>query len=187
MAIFPDYLTIMLVDLAAGLFILTLFLWKLNKPKEYSKYTVGFLMTGFLGLITALPMVLMWPLPGSYNIAFGEPMLFFSIILLAIGFAIEKHWALDSIVIFGVLGSIMAIVVGAQIYNLGMTSSPFFAMGGYVLTGLGGLFAAPLLYYPKSRGYKGLLILVTIIFVLAAILWLYIGYSAYIAHLAVPP
>ncbi|MCW1294068.1 MAG: DUF981 domain-containing protein [Candidatus Parvarchaeota archaeon] len=184
MAIFPDYLTIMLIDLAAGLFILTLFLWKLSKPKEYSRYTIGFLMTGFLGLITALPMVLSWPLPGSYNIAFGEPMLFFSIILLSIGFAIEKHWAFDGIVIFGVLGAIMAIVIGAQIYSLGMTSSPFVAMAGYVLTGLGGLIAAPLLYYPKN---KGLLVIATILFVLAALLWLYIGYSAYLAHLASPP
>ncbi|MGC8516809.1 MAG: DUF981 family protein [Candidatus Acidifodinimicrobium sp.] len=182
--VFADYLTIMLIDLAAGLFILTLFLWKLSKPKEYSRYTVGFFITGFLGLITALPMVLTWPLPGSYNIAFGEPMLFFSIILLAIGFAIEKRWAFDSIVIFGVLGSIMSIVIGAQIYNLGMTDAPLFAMVGFVMTGLGGLFAAPLLYYPKN---KGLLILASVLFILAALLWLYIGYSAYIAHLALPP
>lgn len=184
MAIFPDYLTIMLIDLAAGLLVLTLFLWKLSKPKEYSRYTIGFFMTGFLGLITALPMVLMWPLPGSYNIAFGEPMLFFSVILLAIGFAIEKHWAFDSIVVFGVLGAIMSIVIGVQIYNLGMTNSPFAAMGGYVLTGLGGLIAAPLLYHPKN---KGLLVTATVLFVLAALLWLYIGYSAYFVHLASPP
>lgn len=181
---FIDYLTIMLIDLAGGLINLTWFLWKLNKPKEYSKFVSGFLLVGILGLLTSLPMVLTWPLPGSYNIAFGEPMLLFSLIFLLLAISIIKQWPWDGIVVFAVLGSIMAIVIGIAIYSFNLTNTPFFAMMGYLMTAFGALISSYLVYRPKN---KPLLILATILFVLSTILWLYIGYYAYYMHLSSAP
>ena len=64
---FIDYLTLMLMNLSAGLVIMAFFVFRFL-DKDRKKMVPGFLASGFLALITGLRVIFTWPLPGSYNI-----------------------------------------------------------------------------------------------------------------------
>ena len=53
---------------------------------------------------------------------------------------------------------------------------------GFILTGLGGVLAAPTLVYLKHN--QGWRTLGAIVLLLAALIWAFIGYGAYWGHMA---
>jgi len=78
---FVDYLTLMLVNMAAGLAVLALFVLKYIDG-DRKKLAPGLLVSGFVALVTGLHMIFAWPIIGSYNIPFGEMSVLFGALLL---------------------------------------------------------------------------------------------------------
>lgn len=178
---FTDYLSVMLLNLGAGLALLASYLYlKPDKPYRRS-WAAGFFAVGLLGLVTALPMIIMWPLPGSYNVAFGEPALFFSVVFLAAAITLAFEWEPLIPALYGFFGALYAVVVGFRLLNLHLTAHPGMAGLGYILTGVGGLLILPALYWHKHRALS---IAAALILAVAALLWLYVGYDAVWGHIA---
>src|SRR3990167_4250520 len=69
---FIDYVPLMLINMASGLCLLAACLRKANNPVVEKHWASGFLMSGAVALACGFHMVFNWPLPGSYNVAFGE-------------------------------------------------------------------------------------------------------------------
>ncbi len=174
-----DYLAVMLVNMGAGLALLAHYLYVKPEKGQRKSWGAGFFAVGLLGIVTSLPMVLTWPLPGGFNVAYGEPGLFFSVLFLAAAATLAFEWEPLIPAIYGFFGGIYAVVMGIRIYDLHLGSNPFAALMGFLLTGVGGMLVLPAIQWHNKRR---LTILTAVILGLAAILWLYTGYYASWGH-----
>lgn len=178
---FINYITLMLINMVAGLVILAGFVYQGidHYPK---RWIPGFGMTGAIALATGLHMIWTWPVIGSFNIAFGETTVLFGILFLTTAIALAMDWSLLSISIYATFAGITAILIGTRIMTLGLTRRPLVAGVGFILTGLGGVLAAPtLLYLKHNRGWRTL---GAIVLGVAALIWAFTGYMAYWGHVA---
>jgi putative membrane protein len=126
-------------------------------------------------------MIFTWPVTGSFNIAYGETTVLFGILFLGTAIALAQGWDLLTVAIYGFFAGLAAIVIGVRIINLGLTKSPLLSGIGFILTGLGGVFAAPTLYFQSIRTLR---IIGAIVLVAAALIFAFTGYLAYWGHLA---
>ena len=176
---FVDYLAVMLINLGAGLALLAHYLYVRPAKEARRSWAAGFFAVGLLGLLTSLPMVLTWPLPGGFNVAYGEPGLFFSVLFIAAGLTLTFEWEPLIPAIYGFFGAIYSIVIGIRIQDLKLGSQPTVALLGFLLTGIGGLLVLPAIQWRENRT---LATITAIILGLAAIIWLFTGYDAGWGH-----
>lgn len=133
-------------------------------------------------------MIFTWTVPGSFNIAYGEMSVLFGILFLGACLAMPSartpSYALDydliTVAIYGFFAGVAALVVGLRIINLGLTKQPLLSGIGFILTGLGGICAAPTLYFKTNRSLR---IVGAIVLVVAALIFAFTGYLAYWSHL----
>jgi putative membrane protein len=176
---FIDYVALMLVNLAASLVLLAVFVLKFLET-DGRRMAAGFLLTGFIAAITGLYMIFTWPLPSSYNIAFGELYVMFGAAVFVLGLALLYGWDLLPIAIFGAFAGVAAVVVGVRILQRGMTDSPPLAALGFVATGLSAILSLPLYAARTSRALK---VIVVILALGAAVIWAFTGFGSYWKHL----
>jgi putative membrane protein len=181
-----DFLTLMLVSMTAGLFLLAYYVYRGIGAENAKQWVPGFAMTGFIAVVTGLRMIFTWPLSGSYNIAFGEMSVLFGVLFLGAALALWKGWEMRTVSIYAFFAGLAAIVVGARVISLGMTKSPVVSGIGFILTGLGGLFAwlcclaEPILSLRTNRTLRAI---GAIVLIVAAAIWAFTGYAAYWDHL----
>ena len=106
---------------------------------------------GGVALATGLHMIWTWPVPGSFNISFGETSVLFGGLYLAASVALAMSWDLLTITVYAFFAGLTSIVVGVRIINLGQTRQPLVAGLGFILTGLGGVLAAPTLVISQAQ------------------------------------
>lgn len=177
---FIDYITLMLINMVAGLFLLAHYVYQGIDSPHQKRWVPGFGMTGGIALATGLHMVWTWPIGGSFNIAFGETTVLFGVIFLAAAIALAQGWELLTVAIYAFFAGIAAVVIGLRIINLGLTNQPLLSGIGFILTGLGGVFAAPTFYLKTNRTWR---LLGAAVLVAAALVWAFTGYFAYWGHL----
>lgn len=177
---FIDYITLMLINMVAGLFILADYVYRGLDSSHQKQWIPGFGIVGAIALTTGLHMNFTWPVPGSFNIAFGETSVLFGILFVAAAIALSVGWDLFTIAVYGFFAGLVAIVIGIRIINLNMTKQPLLSGIGFILTGLGGIFAAPTLYWKSNRTWRLIGVAVLIV---AALIWALTGYLAYWSHL----
>ena len=176
---FIDYLAVMLVNMGAGLALGAHYLY-VKPDKQFRKsWAAGFFLVGLVGLVTSVPMVISWPLPGAYNVAYGEPALLLSALFIAAAVTLVFEWEPLIPAIYGFFAGIYALVIGIRILELGLSSKPFVAFVGFLLTGVGGMLVLPTLQWRENRT---LAVVTAIILGAAALLWLYVGYDAVWGH-----
>lgn len=178
---FIDYVPLMLINMAAGLVLLAGYVHKGIDSSDQKKWAAGFLMSGLVALICGLHMSWNWPLPGSYNVAFGELSVLLGVLFLGAGLSLSKGWSLFSVALYGLFSGITAVVVGVRIINLKMTLEPLLSGMGFILTGSSGILILPAIHLKHNRGLR---ILIGFLLIIAAIIWLVTGYKAYWGHLA---
>ncbi|MBW4537746.1 MAG: DUF981 domain-containing protein [Myxacorys chilensis ATA2-1-KO14] len=177
---FIDYITLMLINLAAGLSLLSAYVYRgLDEPIQ-KRWVPGFGVVGAIALVTGLHMVFTWAVPGSYNIAFGETSVLFGILFVGTAWALAAGWELITLAAYGFFAGLAATLIGIRIINLGLTQTPLVTGVAFILTGLGGIFAAPTLHWKSTRSLRtvGALILG-----LAALIFTVIALKAYWSHL----
>ena len=178
---FINYITLMLINLVVGLFLLAGYVYLgLSEPHQ-KRWIPGFGMTGAIALTTGLHMIFTWPVRGSFNIAYGEMSVLFGALFLATCLAIAFSWDLITVAVYGFFAGVAALLIGLRIINLGLTKQPLLSGVGFILTGLGGIFAAPTLYFKTNRTLR---IVGAIVLVVAALIFALTGYLAYWNHLA---
>ncbi len=138
---FIDYLTLMMIDVVAGLGLLIYYLSMGMDSEKGKSLAPAFGVIGLLGLVTGLHMALVWPLPGSYNIPFGEATALFGAVFLAAAVALAKEWDLFSVTLLGLFSGIYAVIAGWGIMQRGMTDFPTISGVSYMVAGAAGILS----------------------------------------------
>ena len=175
---FIDFLTLMLINLVVAFVLFALFMARLI-DKDPKKAIPGFLLTGAIALVTGFHMIFTWPLPGPYNIAYGEMTILYGGIFFVAGLAIAFGWDLITLGIYAFFAGIAAIVIGIRILNLNLTSEPLLAAVGFILSGISAIITLPALFYKEARVLR---VILAILLLVCAVIWAFTGYSAYWQH-----
>lgn len=177
---FIDYVTLMLINMTAGLVVLALFVATSVHKDDRRSWSPAFALVGLIAAVCGLAMTFSWPLPYPYNIAFGELSVMFGLLYLATALALAKGWKLIPISIYAVLAGATAVVVGIRIIDLGLTNKPTLSGIGFILTGSIGVLAPLMLYMKKVTVIR---FLGAILPLASAVIWALTGYLAYWQHL----
>lgn len=178
---FVNYITLMLTNLIAGLVLLASYVyWGLDKDNP-SRWIPGFGAVGAIALVTGTHMTLTWPVIGSYNIAYGETSILYGILFMGTAIALSQRWDLLTLAIYGFFAGVQATVIGFRIINLGLTLMPFVSGVGFILAGLGGICASPMLYFSESKLFR---LVGAILLVIAALIFAWINVLAIWGHMA---
>lgn len=98
---FIDYITLMLINMVAGLFLLADYVYRGIDNSNQRQWIPGFGITGAIALTTGLHMSFTWPVIGSFNIAFGETSVLFGILFIAAAISLAQGWDLFTIAVYG--------------------------------------------------------------------------------------
>jgi len=184
---FTDFITLMLVNMAAGLLILAIFLLKgFGSPGEKA-WAPALGMVGLVGLAAGGYMALTWPIRnmGEHNLtwanpAFGEMSALLGILFLGAAVAVAKEWTLMPVAIYGVVAGIVAMVLGVRIFDVGLTQSPLMTAAGFLLTGLGGPLVLAVVLAPTRHFLRAA---TAICLVPAAGIWFMTAILGYWGHM----
>ncbi len=187
---FIDFLTLVMINLVAGTVLLAYYLWRGIDEKDQRPYASAFFVTGLVSLITGLQLSFTWPLPGSYNVGYGDATTLFGVVFLGTAIALWQGWSLIPIAIYAFFAAIDALIVGIRIWSLQLTKEPLVSAIGFVLAGLSGLGVFPFLMWFRQNKivrWIGILLLVA-----TALLWAVTFYGSLWDHMAsfakwVPP
>jgi putative membrane protein len=188
MRMFIDYITVMLINMVAGMVILAaLFAVGLTRPSQAGAMVPGLLMAGAVAFLTGLHMSLTWPLPKMEganlswaNIAFGEMSVLFGVLLLGAAVALWRGWPLTYVAVYGLFAGAAAIVVGSAIGYLGLTKAPALSAAGFILAGAAGILSLPAVLWPAVAVLRWL---DAAVWLVAAGIWALTGYMSYWMHI----
>ncbi|HUH99040.1 MAG TPA: DUF981 domain-containing protein [Anaerolineales bacterium] len=179
---FIDFLTIVMINLVAGSVLLAYYLWKGMDEKNQRPYAAAFFITGLVGIVTGLQLSFTWPLPGSFNVGYGDAATLFGAVYLATGIALSQGWDLIPVALYSFFAGIDAIIVGIRLYSLQLGQEPLVAAIGFILAGLGGVAAFPFLQWFKDN--KAVRWIGIAVLVVAAAIWAVTFYAALWGHMA---
>ncbi|MBD1896878.1 DUF981 family protein [Coleofasciculus sp. FACHB-129] len=91
------------------------------------------------------------------------------------------HYPLSENGIYGFFAGLVSLLIGLRFINLGLIPIDVPAGTGFILVGLGGIFAVPTLYFKENRLFRTV---GAIVLIVAALIFAFIGLSSYWAHLA---
>ena len=178
---FIDYLTLIMINMVAGTALLAYYLWKGMDEADQRPYAAAFFGVGLLSLITGLQLSFTWPLPGSYNVGYGDTTTLFGVVFLITAMALWQGWNLVPVSLYAFFAGIDAVIVGIRIFSLQLTKEPLLSAVGFVLAGLGGLGAAP--FFLWFKGNKTVRMLGVLLLVATALLWAVTFYGSLWGHL----
>jgi len=179
-----DYLTLMLVNMAAGLFLLGCFVWRdLDTSEDIGRWIPAFAICGLVAAIGGFAITFTWPLPKPYSSAYGEMSVLFGVLLLGLALAISKRWELLPLAIYAVFAGAAATLLGVRIINLALTTHPILSGVGFILSGICGIFS-PLVVWQNDK--KGLRIIGSLVLFAASAIWAWTGCMAYWMHMMAP-
>lgn len=178
---FIDYVPLMLVNMAAGLLILAWYVAWAPEGDEQKRWVPGFAMVGLIATVCGFHMIWVWPLPGSYNVAFGEMTLLLGILFLGAALALACGYGLRTVGIYAAVAGFMAVVVGVRMYQLNMTNAPLLSSIGFVLTGGAGVLMLPTICWRRNPVLRAAC---TLCLVGAAAIWIFTATLGYWGHLS---
>jgi len=179
---FIDFLTLIMINLVAGTALLAYYIYAGMDAKDQRPYSAAFGIVGLLAVILGLYLSFTWPLPGSYNIGYGEATTLFGAVFLATAVSLSQGWDLLPVAIYGFFAGVDAIIVGIRIISLGLTNEPIVSGVGFIIAGLGGVLAAPGLKMLKIN--KTFRIIAAIVVAITAGIWAVTFYVSLWSHLA---
>jgi putative membrane protein len=179
---FIDYLTVIMINLVAGSALLAYYLWRGIDEADQRPYAAAFFGVGLLSLVTGLHLSFNWPLPGSYNVGYGDATTLFGVVFLSTALALWNGWNLVPVSIYAFFAGIDAIIVGLRIFNLQLTKEPLISAVGFVLAGLGGVGAAP--FFMFFRDNRTVRLLGVLLLLATAAIWAVTFYGSLWGHLA---
>ncbi len=179
---FIDFLTLVMINLVAGTVLLAYYLWKGIDEKDQRPYAAAFFVTGLVSLVTGLRLSFTWPLPGSFNVGYGDATTLFGVVFLATGIALSQGWSLVPVTIYAFFAGVDAVIVGFRILSLNLGQEPLVAAAGFVLAGLGGLASFP--FFQWFRDNKVVRWIAILVLLATAAIWAVTFYSALWGHMA---
>lgn len=202
---FIDNLAFLLFSICFAGFLLlyivsSMYLAYRRKKRDYVERLNGasipLLIAGGYMVIAGIIGQATWPLPGSYNILFYDPLLAFGLLVLAFALAIRLKTRLEYTGVLGLLVGAMVLIYGYEGYTIGLTKSPLALLLLYVFYGVAGIFSYPVsLIYDRLPGLKKkpwggwhvLLIIFWLAILAASLLAGYTAFAAISGHLVSAP
>jgi putative membrane protein len=200
-----DNLAFLLFSISFGGFLLlytisSMYLVYRNKKKDYIDHLEGasvpmMLVGGYL-VIAGFVGQVAWPLPGSYNILFFDPLVAFGLVLLSFAIAIRYKVNLEYAGFFGLLVGVTTLIYGYQGYNIGLTQEPLALLALYLFYGVAGVFSYPVALIADRLpglqknpwiGWHITLVIFWLALFAASLLSGYIGMTAIAGHLLTTP
>jgi putative membrane protein len=178
---FIDYLTMIMINLVAGSALLAYYMWRGIDEQDQRPYAAAFFGVGLLALITGLHLSFNWPLPGSYNVGYGDTTTLFGIVFLSTALALWNGWNLTPVAIYSFFAGLDAIIVGLRIFSLQLTKEPLISAVGFILAGLGGVGAAP--FFLWFRDNRTVRLLGVLLLLATAAIWGVTFYGSLWGHL----
>jgi putative membrane protein len=179
---FIDFLTLVMINLVAGTVLLAYYLWRGIDEKDQRPYAAAFFGVGLVSLVAGLQISFNWPLPGSYNVGYGDATTLFGVVFLATSIALFFGSSLIPVSIYAFFAAIDALIVGLRIWTLQLTKEPLISAVGFILAGLSGLGVFPFLMWfrqNKTVRWIGILLLLG-----TSLLWAVTFYGSLWSHLA---
>ncbi|PYB67829.1 hypothetical protein DMB44_06975 [Thermoplasma sp. Kam2015] len=138
---------------------------------------------GVFDFLSGFIMSFTWPLPSSYNMLFGDPLLMAGLLLTVSAIAYYKHYDISSVSILLFFLGIYIIIesVGIVNYHLETGNDLLAAMGLYVVDGIAALLS-PVMFIDPKKG-KAAYIVEAAILAIGTLIALFIGYTAIYGHL----
>jgi len=180
--LFIDFLALMLLNMTAGFVVLAAFLLMGLTSGDGKRWAASFAIVGLIAIVTGFRMTFTWPLPGSYNSAFGEMSVLLGIVFLGAGVAMAKVWSLKGVTLYAFFAGWAAIVLGVRIFQLHLTLVPVLASASFILSGLAGVLAAPAL---AMKGNKPFRALAAAVLVVTGLVWAATAYPEYAIHIKI--
>ena len=180
-----DYLTLLLLNTGAGLWVVgSFFCWGLGR-QDYRHWAPPFAVSGLVSLLGGLYMIFVWPMrgPGAFaNIAFGELSVAYGATMLGVALAVGRQWRLGPIALFALVVGVMTALIGVFIVHphLWLTASPIMSGVAFMLSGLVGILALPSVLVPRLWPIRWTASLVAFV---AGALWLLMSAMAFFYHL----
>jgi len=178
---FIDYVSLLLVNMVAGHFLLAYYVYAGLDDSNQTRWAPGFLMTGLVAVVFGGIMTVTWPLPGAYGSAYGEMSVLLGIIFLGAGLAMAKGWGLGTVVCYAFFAGWAAIVLGIRIIDLKLTLKPMLSGAGFIISGAAGVLAAPTFAY--LRGSRTFRVIAALVVVVAGLIWASMAYLEYWGHM----
>jgi putative membrane protein len=184
---FIDFLTLLLLNMTAGLAIAAVYFLRGIVSADARPYAPAFLVVGLVATIFGGAIVTHWPVPKPWlwaNMAFGEMSVLLGMVFLGAAVATAMGWRLTLLGVYAALAGIAAVVLGVGFLpgaatEKGLTAAPMMSAAAFMLTGLAGVLALPTLLWPR----KPLRILTSVVLLSAVVLWAATTYMSYWAHL----
>ncbi|MDD4635120.1 MAG: DUF981 domain-containing protein [Dehalococcoidales bacterium] len=179
------YVTLMNANMAIALFLLAVFIFKGIFSESARNFVPAFTITGAVAVATGMHMAFTAPMPGSWNIAMGEPSILIGVLLLGTAWSISKSYSFAPLGVYGFGAGLVAMVVGYQVINLGLGSNPVPTGIVMLVAGFPGVLSLPAAFFAKSNPGISRMIqwLAIILLVVAAGMLAYTSLNGYIGHL----
>jgi putative membrane protein len=178
--LFIDFLTLMLINMAAGLVLLACYLVKGLDDPDQPRWAPAFGIVGLIALLNGFRIAWLWPLPGSYNVAFGDTTVLLGALFVAAAVSLARGRNLLPLAIYAFFAGLAGLLVGVRVLVFGMTAKPLLSAVGFILTGFAGVMVGPTLWLRQNKTvrYAGAAVLLA-----AAAIWALTGYAGYWVHL----
>ncbi|MCL5103317.1 MAG: DUF981 domain-containing protein [Armatimonadetes bacterium] len=178
---FIDFVTLMLLNMAAGLAILACYVYWGLDDTDQGRWVPALGITGLVALLNGFRMSWTWPLPGAFNTAYGDLSVLFGALFLGAAISLWRGWNLIPLGIYALVAGLASILTGVRFIDLRMSGAVGLTAAGFILTGLGGVFALPTLaLWRKKRSVR---LIGAAVLIAAAAIWAFSGYLGYWIHL----
>ncbi|MGC8537911.1 MAG: DUF981 family protein [Candidatus Micrarchaeia archaeon] len=185
MATFIDPLTVMLLSLGMSALLLALYYFKVGSgKKDISSLVVPVFILGLFNAVSGFLMSFTWPLPGSYNILFGDPLLVLGLLMIAGSYMISKGMDVKVLSLLGFLLGIYLLVgtIGITQFHMESGNDWLTATGLYAFSMLAGIFS-PILYLKPKGSNRYAYYFEVFLLIVVMLIALLIGYMGLNEHL----
>ena len=185
MATFIDPLTVMLLSLGMSALLLALYYFRVGSgKKDISSLVVPAFILGLFNAVSGFLMSFTWPLPGSYNMLFGDPLLVLGLLMIAGSYMISKGMDVKALSLLGFLLGIYLLVgmIGITQFHMETGNDWLTATGLYGFSMLAAIFS-PILYLKPKGSNRYAYYFEVFLLVVVMLLALLIGYMGFYEHL----
>ncbi len=177
---FIDYVTLLLLNMTIGLVVFGWYLLRGLAREDSKAWAPAFAVPGLIALVFGGIMTVTWPLPGPYNLMFGEMSVLFGATYLAAAWSLAMGWTLRPVAVVALVAGAYAILIGEQIIKRHLTAAPIPSGAAFILTGAGGALLGLVLCLKK---YPAVRLAAAAVVFLAATIWGYVACRAYRDHM----
>jgi putative membrane protein len=175
-----DYVTLLLINMTAGYFLLSCFVWRGLDSENKFGWTPAFAIVGLVATVGGFVMTFTWPISKPYSMAFGEMSVLLGVLFLGAALALARSWFLMPLALYGLVAGVAAIVLGIGIFKMGLTMSPALTAVGFILSGLAGVFSPIVVWQAKQKGLRAI---ASLVLLAISVIWAFIGLGGYWAHI----